>query len=211
MPSKKQGVSKNRGKRIKKIHILLFGGHKTKGLGHKMGRNLGLFRCQSATAVVGLSLAFSQSLIHVMLVKSFGSSFALSVEAALALVALEPEEDKRGSLGAQTSGGKEGRRRARVPWSLGVVRIQLYNVEYPGVRRKAGSEAGTWLEGRDGKHGEELGLAEEPRLRLRLEERIRGRENGLGGTAREALRSGRDEKTFTGQEKEKQDYGRRGG
>lgn len=34
-----------------------------------------------------------------MLVKSFGSSFALSVEAALALVAPEPEEDKRGQLG----------------------------------------------------------------------------------------------------------------
>lgn len=59
-------------------------------------------------------------------------------------------------------------------------------------KRKAGSETGTWLEGRDGNHGEELGRAEEPRLRLRLEERIRGRENGLGGMAREALRSGRD-------------------
>lgn len=143
MQSKKQGISKNQGKGIKKIHILLFDGHSTKELGHKKGRKLGIFSCQSATAVVGLSLAHSQSRIHVMLVKSFGSSFALTVEAAVALVAevpshRSPRRTRGDSLGAQASGGKEGRRRARVPWSLGVVRTQLYNVEHPGVRRKAG-------------------------------------------------------------------------
>lgn len=84
----------------------------------------------------------------------------MTVEAAVALVAeipshRSPRRTRGDSLGAQASGGKEGRRRARVPWSLGVVRTQLYNVEHPGVRRKAGSETGTWLEGRDGNHGEE--------------------------------------------------------
>lgn len=169
MQSKKQGISKNQGKGIKKTHILLFDGHSTKELGHKKGRKLGIFSCQSATAVVGLSLAYSQSWIHVMLVKSFGSSFALTVEAAVALVAEDHSHwnlrrTRGDSLGAQASGGKEGRRRASVPWSLGVVRTQLDNVEHPGVRRKAGSETGIWL-GRDGNHCQELGRAEEPRLR----------------------------------------------
>lgn len=96
MQSKKQGISKNQGKGIKKIHILLFDGHSTKELGHKKGRKLGIFSCQSATAVVGLSLAHSQSRIHVMLVKSFGSSFTLTVEAAVALVAEAPHTGAHG-------------------------------------------------------------------------------------------------------------------
>lgn len=194
----------------RKYIFCFFGGHNTKGLGHKMGRNLGLFRCQSATAVVGLSLAFSQSLIHVMLVKSFGSSFALSVEAALALVAPEPEEDKRGQLGCPNLRRKRGKEESKGSLEPRCGEDTAVSCGTSWGEEKSRVRGGAWLEGGDGKHGEDLGRAEEPRRGLRLEERIRGRENGLGGTAREALRSGRGEKTFTGQEKEKQDYGRRG-
>lgn len=82
---------------------LFLDGHNTKGLEHKKGRNLGHFSYSLTITMVGLPWTHSQSQIHMMLLKSLGSSFALTLGPVTqeprdtACVPKDQEEERKGA------------------------------------------------------------------------------------------------------------------
>lgn len=153
LQSKKWGnFIKSRQEIQEKKYSLLSDGHNTKGLEHKTGRKLGCFSCQPDTAVVGLFLAYSQSLIYIMLLKSFGSSFALTVEAALVTEAPSCQSLRRTRWGEacvpkaqeEETEGKQGFPGASV-W----LEYSCITWSTMGSGEKQESGTGTWQKGQE--------------------------------------------------------------